>query len=145
MPCSLWKTAVLAAVARQAHPCFQLQCKNQPLEPMSGTGAGDLCAGHAMRGDVATSAGHSTCASEPGQEANLGDVVNDSLINAHCFPTTVLYSLVMSQDQVLQSVPFSQSLLIAHNRIISPWPDGRRDQKKFSFRLPHGAVVGKLP
>lgn len=57
------------------------------MEPVSGAGAGELCAGHAMRSDVATSAGHYACASVRGQVANLGDVISDSLINAHSFPT----------------------------------------------------------
>lgn len=37
----------------------------------------------------------------------------------------------MSQDQVLQSVPFSQSLLIVQNWVFSLWPGSRRDQKNF--------------
>lgn len=46
-------------------------------------------------------------------------------------PSGALLKSAMSQDQVLQSLPFSQSLLIVQNRVISLWPDGRWDWKSF--------------
>lgn len=60
------------------------------------------------------------------------DVVNDNLINAHDFSHNgVLLKSVMSQDQILQSVFFSQFIPIVQNWVFSLWPDGRRDQKSF--------------
>lgn len=44
----VWERVVLAGITRQGHLCFLLQCKNLPV---SGRGAGDLCVGHAVRGE----------------------------------------------------------------------------------------------
>lgn len=127
MPCSLWERAVVAVVARQAHACFLLQCKNL------------LAIGTYVRSRSCwwpVLAGHSTYASEPGWEADL-------VCDSHCCcqwqlnkcpwfsHSGALLKSVMAQDRVLQSVPFSQSLLIVQNWIFSLWRDNWRNQKSF--------------
>lgn len=98
---------------------------------MSETAAGGLCAGHAMRRDIATSAGRSACfwtwpRGKPWWCCQWQ--FNKYPLFSH---SGALLKSVTSQDRVIQSVPFCQSLLIVQNWVISLWPNGRRDQKSF--------------
>lgn len=82
----------------------------QALEPTAGAEPGGLHTGHGTRRYIVTSAGHSTCAPEPGQEASITGVVNDSLANDPLFPHSgALLKSVISQEAI-QTRSFSVCL-----------------------------------
>ena len=77
---------------------------------MEGAGTGGLHTDHGTRRNIATSAGHSSWAPEPGQEASVSGVVNDNLMNDPLFPHSgTLLKSVMSQEAI-QTRSFSVCL-----------------------------------
>lgn len=117
---SVWERAIVAALTRQAHPCFLLQCKNLPA---NGTCVRSrswwaLCRPcyEEWRSHLSRALHLCFCTWPSGKPWWCHQWrFNKCPLFSHSF----------------QSLPFSQSFLIVQTWVISLWPDGRWDWKSF--------------